>query len=108
MPSGEHTGAHSGAHAPGRIADWDLVRLFLKLARFSSFRAAAEQDAKKIARVKQVVDGIEPSFDARKYPWFGGEFVHPREPLVNPFAGFEKVSRPKPIRFPNRANGSTR
>jgi hypothetical protein len=108
MPSGEHTGAHSGAHSPGRRANWDLVRIFLKVARFGSLRAAAEQNAKKITRVKHVVDGIEPSFDARKYPWFRGEFVHPREPLVNLFAGFKKVSRPKPIRFPNRANGSTR
>ena len=108
MPSGEHTDAHSGGHSPGRMANWDLVRIFLEVARFGSFRAAAEQNAKKITRVKHVVDGIEQSSDARKYPWFGGEFVDPREPLVNLFAGFKKVSRPKPIRFPNRANGSTR
>ncbi len=78
---------------------------------------AYHPDAKKITRVKHVIDWIVQSFDARKYPWFRDEFVHPRdlqnaykdaEPLVNLFAGFKKVSRPKLIRFPNRANGSTR
>jgi hypothetical protein len=99
------------------MANWDLVRIFLKVARFGSFRAAAEQDAKKVARVKHMVDWIGQLFDSRKYPWFRGEFVHSRdlqgacknaEPLVNQVAGFENVLRPKLIRFPNRANGSTR
>jgi DNA-binding transcriptional LysR family regulator len=76
---------------------------------------AYHPDAKKIARVKHVIDWTVQSFDGRKYPWFRDEFVHPRdlqgaykdaEPLVNLFAGFKKVSRPKLIRFPNRANGS--
>jgi len=43
MHSGERRGAHSGAHTPGRMANWDLVRIFLEVARFGSFRAAAEQ-----------------------------------------------------------------
>src|SRR5665647_437450 len=36
-------GAHTGAHTLGRMADWDLVRIFLEVARIGSFRAAAEQ-----------------------------------------------------------------
>ena len=40
MHSGERRGAHSGAHTPGRMANWDLVRIFLEVARFGSFRAA--------------------------------------------------------------------
>jgi DNA-binding transcriptional LysR family regulator len=61
-------------------------------------------DAKKIPRVRQLIDWTVQSFDGRKYPWFGDEFVHPKdlqkaykdaEPLVNLFAGFKKVSRPK-------------
>src|ERR1700710_2719585 len=43
MHSPERRGAHAGAHAPGRIANWDLVRIFLEVARIGSFRAAAEQ-----------------------------------------------------------------
>src|SRR5437588_236372 len=240
MHSPERRGAHPRAHTPGRMANWDLVRIFLEVARIGSFRAAAEQlnmsanflskriplleraykttlltghvygmpknaddirqnhrvvlqdaeqtkakemyekyaagreqigfvamrnnvstahlwsiakgagigwlptcvpalgdplipldigvqfqldiwltyhpDAKKIARVRQLIDWTVQSFDGRKYPWFSDEFVHPKdlqkaykeaEPLVNLFAGFKKVSRPKivPI-YPNRANGT--
>ena len=60
-------------------------------------------DAKRIPRVKQLIDWTIQSFDGRKYPWFRDEFVHPNdlqksykgEPLVNLFAGFMKESRSK-------------
>jgi DNA-binding transcriptional LysR family regulator len=79
---------------------------------------AYHPDAKKIPRVKQLIDWTVQCFDGRKYPWFSDEFVHPNdlqksykeaEPLVNLFAGFKKVSRPKVVRiFPNRTNGTNR
>ena len=79
---------------------------------------AYHPDAKKIPRVKQLIDWTIQSFDGRKYPWFSDEFVHPKdlqkaykdaEPLVNLFAGFKKVSRPKIVpNFPNRTNGTNR
>jgi DNA-binding transcriptional LysR family regulator len=79
---------------------------------------AYHPDAKKIPRVRQLIEWIIQSFDGRKYPWFRDEFVHPNdlqksykeaEPLVNLFAGFKKVSRPKVVRiFPNRTNGTNR
>ena len=60
-------------------------------------------DAKRIPRVKQLIDWTIQSFDGRKYPWFRDEFIHPDdlqksykgEPLVNLFAGFMKESRSK-------------
>lgn len=60
-------------------------------------------DAKRIPRVKQLIDWTIQAFDGRKYPWFRDEFVHPNdlqktykgEPLVNLFAGFVKESRSK-------------
>jgi DNA-binding transcriptional LysR family regulator len=60
-------------------------------------------DAKRIPRVKQLIDWTIQSFDGRKYPWFRDEFVHPDdlqksykgEPLVNLFSGFMKESRSK-------------
>jgi DNA-binding transcriptional LysR family regulator len=60
-------------------------------------------DAKRIPRVKQLIDWTIQAFDGRKYPWFRDEFVHPNdlqktykgEPLVNLFAGFMKESRSK-------------
>jgi hypothetical protein len=79
---------------------------------------AYHPDAKKIPRVRQLIEWTVQSFDGRKYPWFRDEFIHPNdlqksykeaEPLVNLFAGFKKVSRPKVVRiFPNRTNGTHR
>jgi DNA-binding transcriptional LysR family regulator len=69
---------------------------------------AYHPDAKKIPRVRQLIDWTIQSFDGRKYPWFRDEFIHPKdlqksykeaEPLVNLFAGFKKVSRPKVARI---------
>jgi DNA-binding transcriptional LysR family regulator len=62
---------------------------------------AYHPDAKKIPRVRQLIEWTIQSFDGRKYPWFRDEFVHPNdlqksykgEPLVNLFAGFLKESR---------------
>jgi DNA-binding transcriptional LysR family regulator len=64
---------------------------------------AYHPDAKKIPRVRQMIEWTIQSFDGRKYPWFRDEFVHPNdlqksykgEPLVNLFAGFMKESRSK-------------
>jgi DNA-binding transcriptional LysR family regulator len=79
---------------------------------------AYHPDAKKIPRVRQLIEWTIQSFDGRKYPWFRDEFVHPNdlhksykeaEPLVNLFAGFKKISRPKVVRiFPDRNNGTNR
>src|ERR1700694_748840 len=79
---------------------------------------AYHPDAKKIPRVKQLIDWTIQSFERRKYSWFRDEFVHPNdlqtsykeaEPLVNLFAGFKKVSRPKVVRiFLTRTNGTHR
>jgi DNA-binding transcriptional LysR family regulator len=60
-------------------------------------------DAKRIPRVKQLIEWTIQAFDGRKFPWFRDEFVHPNdlqksykgEPLVNLFAGFMKESRTK-------------
>ena len=79
---------------------------------------AYHPDAKKIPRVRQLIEWTIQSFDGRKYPWFRDEFVHPNdlhksykeaEPLVNLFAGFKKISRPKVVRiFADRNNGTNR
>ena len=57
---------------------------------------AYHPDVTKIARVRRVIDWIEESFDAKKFPWFGDDFIHPYdlpksylgEPLINLFEGF--------------------
>jgi DNA-binding transcriptional LysR family regulator len=77
---------------------------------------AYHPDAKKIQRVRHLIDWTVQSFDGRKYPWFRDEFVHPKdlqkaykdaEPLVNLFAGFKKVSRPKIVPMLRNATTGT-
>jgi DNA-binding transcriptional LysR family regulator len=36
-------------------------------------------DARSIRRVSFFIDWLRTLFDAKRYPWFGDEFIHPRE-----------------------------
>ena len=36
-------------------------------------------DTAKIPRVRRVIDWLVDSFSSKKYPWFGDEFIHPRD-----------------------------
>jgi len=36
-------------------------------------------DAKRIGRVRRVIDWLVASFDPREFPWFRDEFIHPTE-----------------------------
>jgi DNA-binding transcriptional LysR family regulator len=52
-------------------------------------------DAKRIPRVRRVIDWLVSSFDPREFPWFRDDFIHPNElarefrgaPLPNLFEG---------------------
>jgi DNA-binding transcriptional LysR family regulator len=53
-------------------------------------------DVRDIPRVRRTIDWIVESFNAKHFPWFGDEFIHPNDlprecrgaPLVNLFEGF--------------------
>jgi DNA-binding transcriptional LysR family regulator len=57
---------------------------------------AYHPDANRIPRVRKTIDWIIESFDAREFPWFGDEFIHPNDlptqyrgsSLVKMFEGF--------------------
>jgi hypothetical protein len=36
-------------------------------------------DARKTKRIGTVIDWLREIFDAKRYPWFGDEFIHPRD-----------------------------
>jgi hypothetical protein len=36
-------------------------------------------DARRIARVKLVIDWLVETFSSARFPWFADEFMHPRE-----------------------------
>jgi molybdate transport repressor ModE-like protein len=73
---------------------------------------AYHPDVTKIARVRRVIDWIKESFDSKKFPWFGEEFIHPYdlpksymgEPLINLFEGFVQHNSLQPNDFPGFGN----
>lgn len=60
---------------------------------------AYHPDAARIGRVRRVIDWLIAAFSPKKYPWFGDEFIHPRDlpatvggtPLPSLFEGFEGI-----------------
>ena len=64
MPSPERRGAHTGAHRLGRMADWDLVRIFLEVARIGSFRAAAERLNMSANFLSKRISSLESAYKA--------------------------------------------
>ena len=61
MHSPERRGAHTGAH---RMADWDLVRIFLEVARIGSFRAAAERLNMSANFLSKRISALENAYKA--------------------------------------------
>jgi DNA-binding transcriptional LysR family regulator len=67
---------------------------------------AYHPEAKRIDRVRRLIDWTVEAFDGHRYPWFRDTFVHPNdlqtayigEPLINMFAGFTKESDAKTAR----------
>ena len=55
----------------------------------------------RIPRVRHMIDWLIEAFNPAKYPWFGDEFLHPREleavnmgePLTHLFGGFPTEGR---------------
>lgn len=55
----------------------------------------------RIPRVRHMIDWLVEAFDSAKYPWFGDDFVHPRElkavymgePLTHSLGGIPTVGR---------------
>jgi len=58
-------------------------------------------DVNRIPRIRKTIEWIIASFDAKQFPWFADEFVHPNDlpteyrgtPLVNLFEGFVGAGR---------------
>lgn len=65
---------------------------------------AYHPEAAQIPRIRKTIDWVISAFDAREFPWFRNEFIHPDElskhyhgaPLANMFEGFAGTSTPSP------------
>jgi DNA-binding transcriptional LysR family regulator len=84
----------------GRVVPIDIDSDF----RFSfDIWLAYHPDVNRIPRIRKTIDWIIQSFDAKAFPWFGDDFVHPDDlptehngaPLVNQFEGFVGASEPR-------------
>jgi DNA-binding transcriptional LysR family regulator len=73
-----------------------LVPLHLGVVQPIEIWMTYHPEAKRIVRVKRIIDWITESFNPRRFPWFRDEFIHPDkladayhgEPLANLFAGY--------------------
>jgi DNA-binding transcriptional LysR family regulator len=73
-----------------------LVPLDLGVTQQIEIWMTYHPDAKRIVRVKKIIDWITESFNPRHFPWFRDEFIPPEklsefykgEPLANLFAGY--------------------
>lgn len=73
-----------------------LVPLHLGLIQPIDIWLTYHPDAKRIPRIKRIIDWIVQSFDPHQFPWFRDEFIAPEkladvykgEPLANMFCGY--------------------
>ena len=63
MHSPERRGARAGARTSGRMADWNLVRIFLEVARIGSFRAASEQLKMSANFLSKGISALEKTYN---------------------------------------------
>jgi DNA-binding transcriptional LysR family regulator len=57
----------------------DLVPVDIGVRHHVDIWMTYHPDARSIRRVSFFIDWLRTLFDARRYPWFGDEFIHPRE-----------------------------
>ena len=87
------------AHNLAEISPQRLARRLVKPRFVWDIWLTYHPDSARIARVRRVIDWVKDSFDARKFPWFGEQFIHPYdlpkayrgEPLINVFEGFARA-----------------
>lgn len=74
--------------------DLDLVPVDIGVKLQVDIWMTYHPDVRSIRRVSRFIDWLKTVFDAKRYPWFGNDFIHPRElakmapssPTSTPFA----------------------
>lgn len=57
----------------------DLVPIDIDFRYHVDIWMTYHPDARSISRVSHFIDWLRTLFDPKRYPWFGDEFIHPRE-----------------------------
>jgi DNA-binding transcriptional LysR family regulator len=57
----------------------DLIPLDIGIRHQVDIRMTYHPDARSIRRVATFIDWLRTLFDPKRYPWFGDEFIHPRD-----------------------------
>jgi DNA-binding transcriptional LysR family regulator len=86
----------------------DIVPVDIGMVFPTDIWLAYHPDAARIPRVRRLLDWVIDSFNPRRFPWFGDEFIHPRdlpqtlegEAVANLFAGFGSHRSPEDDPYP--------
>jgi hypothetical protein len=63
-------------------------------------------DARSVSRVSFFIDWLRTIFDPKRYPWFGDEFIHPRDLAAAHAPKMTETLLNLPILKPSRRAGS--
>jgi len=67
----------------------DLIPLDIGVRHQVDIWMTYHPDVRSVRRVASFIDWLRTRFDTKRYPWFGDEFIHPRE--------LAKTSSPSPV-----------
>jgi hypothetical protein len=59
-------------------------------------------DVRSIRRVSLFVDWLKTLFDPKRYPWFGDDFIHPRDIAKRELPGIASTLMDLPVLKPSR------
>lgn len=62
----------------------DLIPVDLGVRHQVDIWMTYHPDARSVRRVSMFIDWMRSLFDAKRYPWFGDEFIHPRDLVRTP------------------------
>jgi transcriptional regulator with XRE-family HTH domain len=65
-------------------------------------------DARSVRRVSVFIDWLRTLFDAKRYPWFADDFIHPRDLMGTPPPAEVKAAAPTLIAKQNQGRLTTR
>jgi DNA-binding transcriptional LysR family regulator len=72
----------------------DLIPLDLGVRHEVDIWMTYHPDARSVRRVAVFVDWLKTLFDPKRYPWFGDEFIHPRELASSPTCRYQPADLP--------------